>query len=144
MRFMIIRKADADTEAGKAPTRELAAAMMAYHAEMAKHLKILDGNGLHPTARGARVRFNNGKPLVLDGPFAETKELIAGYTLVEADSLEQVLEWAQRWPAECDGGDGLELEVRRVYEMADFGDVFDEQLTAQAGSMNLGGAKQPA
>jgi hypothetical protein len=69
--------------------------------------------------------------LVTDGPFAETKELIAGYTLVEADSLEQVLAWAKRWPAHCDGGDQLQLEVRRLYEIEDFGDAFTPELKAQ-------------
>lgn len=144
MRYMIIRKADADTEAGKAPDRELAATMIAYHEEMAKHLKVLDGNGLKPTSTGARVHFQGGKPLVIDGPFAETKELIAGYTLVEAESLEQVLEWAKKWPAECDGGDGLILEVRPVYDIEDFGDAFDDELKAKADGIGLGGARQPA
>lgn len=139
MRFMIIRKADPDTEAGKLPDRELAATMMRYHEEMARHLKVLDGAGLKPTSQGARVRWPGGKPAVVDGPFAETKELIAGYTLVEADSLEQVLEWAKRWPAECDGGDGLELEVRPLYELEDFGDVFDDELRARHDRIGLGG-----
>ena len=140
MRFMIIRKADADTEAGVQPSRELAETMMAYHEEMAKHLKILDGNGLQPSARGARLKWRDGKPLVVDGPFAETKELIAGYTLVEADSFEEVLEWAKRWPAECDGGDALELEIRRVWEMSDF-EAFDDDLKAQAARVGVGGAR---
>ncbi len=131
MRFMIIRKADPDTEAGVEPTEELAAAMMQYHEEMGRELKILGGDGLRPSRDGARVSFKAGKPLVTDGPFAETKELIAGYTLVEADSLEQVLAWAKRWPAHCDGGDQLQLEVRRLYEIEDFGDAFTPELKAQ-------------
>ncbi|MCR5880622.1 YciI family protein [Phenylobacterium sp. J367] len=139
MRFMIIRKADADTEAGMQPSRELAETMMAYHEEMGRHLKILDGNGLHPSATGVRLQWKGGKPITLDGPFAETKELLAGYTLVEADSLEQVMEWARRWPAECDGGDGLVLEIRRVYEMSDF-EVFDDELQAKAAAVGVGGA----
>jgi hypothetical protein len=91
MRFMIIRKGDAETEAGGKPTRELAEAMMAYHEEMGRELKILGGDGLKPTSAGAKVKFRKGKPLVTDGPFTETKEIIAGDTLVEADSLAQVL-----------------------------------------------------
>jgi hypothetical protein len=139
MRFMIIRKADAETEAGVMPTRELAADMMAYHEEMGRHLKVLGGDGLRPSSAGAKVRFNKGKRLVIDGPFTETKELIAGYTLVEADSLAEVLEWAQKWPC-SDGQGNVELEVRRLWDAADFGDAFDEELTAKAAGMNLGGA----
>jgi hypothetical protein len=131
MRFMIIRKADPDTEAGAAPTQELAAAMMQYHEEMGRALKILGGDGLRPTSEGARVSFKGGRPLVTDGPFAETKELIAGYTVVEADSFEEVVAWAKRWPAECDGGDTLQLEIRRLYEIEDFGEAFTPELKAQ-------------
>ena len=98
MRFMIIRKADAETEAGTLPSRELAEKMMAYHEEMGRDLKILGGDGLKPTSAGAKVRFRRNKPLVIDGPFTETKEIIAGYTLVEADSLAHVLAWAKLWP----------------------------------------------
>lgn len=131
MRFMIIRKGDAETEAGTMPTAELAQAMMDYHEEMGRHLKILGGDGLKPTSKGAKVRFNKGKPLIIDGPFTETKELIAGYTLVEADSLALVLEWAQRWP--CQDADGnVELEIRQLYEIEDFGDAFSPELRADA------------
>ncbi|ACG78293.1 conserved hypothetical protein [Phenylobacterium zucineum HLK1] len=123
MRFMLIRKADAATEAGVMPSRELAKAMMDYHEEMGRHLKILGGDGLHPSARGKRVSFRDGKPLVVDGPFAETKELVAGYTLVEADSWDQVLEWAKKWPCILEEAE-VTLEIRQVYELEDFGDVF--------------------
>ncbi|MBJ7411744.1 MAG: YciI family protein [Phenylobacterium sp.] len=123
MRFMIIRKSDADTEAGVMPTEAQARSMIDYHAEMAKHLKVLGGDGLHPSSRGARVKFTDGKPMVIDGPFAETKELIAGYTMVEADSLEEVLEWARRWPMDC-GEANVELEIRRVFELEELGDAF--------------------
>jgi len=131
MRFMIIRKGDAETEAGTMPSRELAEKMMAYHEEMGRHLKILGGDGLKPTSAGAKVRFRKKKPMVIDGPFTETKEIIAGYTLVEADSLAEVLEWAKRWP--CLDGDGnVELEIRQLYEIDDFGDAFSEELKAEA------------
>ena len=131
MRFMIIRKGDAETEAGKMPSRELAEEMMAYHEEMGRHLKILGGDGLKPTSAGAKVRFRQKKPMVIDGPFTETKEIIAGYTLVEADSLAEVLEWAGRWP--CLDGDGnVELEIRPLYEIDDFGDAFAGDLKAEA------------
>ena len=132
MRFMIIRKGDADTEAGVMPTAELARQMMDYHEEMGRHLNILGGDGLQPTSKGAKVKFNKGKPLVVDGPFTETKEIIAGYTLVEAESLEQVVAWAKRWP--CLDADGeVELEIRQVYEFEDLGDAFaDPDLRATA------------
>jgi hypothetical protein len=130
MRFMIIRKGDAETEAGTMPSRELAQAMMDYHEEMGRHLKILGGDGLHPTSRGAKVKFAKGMPKVVDGPFTETKEIVAGYTLVEADSLEQVLEWAKKWPP-LDAHGEVELEIRRVYEVEDFGDVFTGDLEDQ-------------
>lgn len=130
MRFMIIRKGDAETEAGTMPSVELAQAMMDYHEEMGRHLKILGGDGLHPTSKGAKVKFAKGQPKVLDGPFAETKELIAGYTLVEAASLAEVIEWARKWP--CQDADGnVELEIRQVYEASDFGDVFTGDLEDQ-------------
>ena len=131
MRFMIIRKGDAQTEAGEGATRELAAAMMQYHEEMGRALKILGGDGLQPTSKGAKVKFRKGKPLVTDGPFTETKEIVAGYTLVEAASLAEVLEWARRWPT-LDADGEVELEVRQLYEIEDFGDAFDDELKAQA------------
>src|SRR5689334_10369573 len=98
MRFMIIRKGDAETEAGVAPTAELAQAMMDYHEEMGRSLTILGGDGLQPTSKGARLKFRKGKPVVTDGPFAESKEVLAGYTLVEAESLAEVVAWAKKWP----------------------------------------------
>ena len=128
MRFMIIRKADADTEARKMPSRELAAAMMAYNEEMAKAGVLLGGDGLRPTADGFRVKFSDGRPTVIDGPFAEAKELVAGYTLIQVNSREEALEWARRWPVEDADGQAY-LEVRRLYELEDFGeDVFTPDL----------------
>ncbi|ODT87163.1 YciI family protein [Phenylobacterium sp. SCN 70-31] len=131
MRFMIIRKGDAETEAGAPPSRELAEAMMAHHEEMGRHLRILGGDGLKPTSAGAKVKFRKGKPFVTDGPFTETKEIVAGYTLVEADSLEAVLVWVRRWPA-LDANGEVELEVRPLYEIEDFGDAFSPELKADA------------
>ena len=128
MRFMIIRKADADTEARKAPSHELAAAMMAYNDEMAKAGILLGGDGLRPTADGFRVRFADGKPTVIDGPFTEAKELVAGYTLIQVNSREEAVEWARKWPAEDADGQAY-LEVRQLYEVEDFGDeVFTPEL----------------
>lgn len=127
MRFMIIRKGDAETEASAAPTRELAEAMVAYHEEMGRDLKILGGDGLKATSKGAKVKFRKGKPLVTDGPFTETKEIVAGFTLVEADSLAHVLDWVRRWP-QIDGHGEVEIEVRELYELEDFGDAFSPEL----------------
>ena len=127
MRFMIIRKADADTEARKMPSHELAAAMMAYNEEMARAGILLGGDGLRPTADGFRIKFADGKPTVIDGPFAEAKELVAGYTLIQVDSREEALEWVRRWPAEDADGQAY-LEVRQLYEVEDFGDVFSPEL----------------
>jgi hypothetical protein len=104
---------------------------MAYHEEMGRHLKILGGDGLKPTSAGAKVRFRKNKPLVIDGPFTETKEIIAGYTLVEAGSLAAVLEWAKLWPC-VDGNGDVELEIRQLYELDDFGDAFAGDLKAEA------------
>ena len=131
MRFMIIRKADADTEARKMPSHELAAAMMAYNEEMARAGILLGGDGLRPTADGFRVRFADGKPTVIDGPFAEAKELVAGYTLIQVNSREEALEWVRRWPVEDADGQAY-LEVRQLYEIDDFGEAFAGDLKADA------------
>jgi hypothetical protein len=125
MRFMIIRKADARTEAGELPSRELIAAMGAYNEELAKAGALRAGEGLQPSAKGARVRFSNGKPTVIDGPFAEAKELIAGFTMIEVGSRQEAIDWVKRWPKE--DGD-VELEIRQVFEADDFGEEFTPEL----------------
>jgi hypothetical protein len=119
MRFMIIRKADALTEAGALPTKRLIEAMGRYMDEMEKAGIALGGDGLHPSAKSARVKFAAGKSTVTDGPFAETKELIAGYGLIEVRSMAEAIEWARRWPA-IDGDADVELEIRPVFEASDF------------------------
>jgi len=111
MQFMILRKADAGTEAGEMPSPALLAAMGAYNQELAKAGMLLAGEGLQPSSKGARIRFSGGKPTVTDGPFTEAKELIAGFTMVEAASREEVIEWLKRWPLE-DGGGNTSLEIR--------------------------------
>jgi hypothetical protein len=120
MRFMIIRKADKDTEAGLMPSEELIAAMARYHEELANAGVLLGGDGLHPSARGARVKFSKGKPKVTDGPFTETKELIAGFSLIDVASKEEAIEWVKRWPP-LDGGGEVEIEIRQVYELSELG-----------------------
>ena len=121
MRFMIIRKADRETEAWTKPTKALVDAMMAYNEEMIRAGVMLGGDGLKPSDRGARIRFSKGKPKVTDGPFAEAKELVAGYTILQVASREEALAWATRWPVE-DGDGNVELELRELYEADDFGD----------------------
>ena len=130
MRFMIIRKADKETEAGALPTKQLLTDMLNYHQELANAGILLDGMGLHPTSKASRVKFSGGKPKVIDGPFAEAKELIAGFTLVQAKSREEVLEWVKRWPA-SDANGNAELEIRQVYEAEDFGPEFTPELQEQ-------------
>ncbi|CAJ0700535.1 YciI family protein [Ralstonia holmesii] len=123
MRFMILRLADKDTEAAVMPSEELLTAMGKYMEDLAKAGVLLGGEGLHPSSRGARVEFKNGKPTVIDGPFAEAKELIAGYTMLQVKSEEEALEWVKRWPA-LDAGGNVRLEIRRVFEAEDFGAEF--------------------
>ena len=130
MRFMIIRKADKDTEAGVMPSEALLAAMLDYNEQMVKAGVMVDGMGLHPSAKGKRITFSGGKPRVIDGPFAETKELIAGFSLIEVDSLEEAIDWVKRWPA-LDANGGVELELRQVFEAEDFGPAFTPALREQ-------------
>jgi hypothetical protein len=127
MRFMIIRKADRDTEAGVMPSEELLAAMGAYMEEMGKAGILLGGEGLQPSAKGVRVQFSKGKPTVIDGPFAETKELIAGYSLIQVKSREEAIDWARRWPAADANGEAV-LEIRQLFEAEDFGPEFTPEL----------------
>src|SRR5688572_25119891 len=120
MRFLIIRKADTSTEAGVAPTEELIAAMGRYNEEMVKAGVMLSGEGLQPSSKGARVKFSGGKPRVIDGPFAESKELVAGFSILQVDSKEEAIEWVKRWP-KIDGGGEVEIEIRQLFELEDFG-----------------------
>jgi hypothetical protein len=128
MRFMIIRKADKNTEAGVLPSQELLAAMMKYNEELVKAGVMLQGEGLQPSSKGARVKLAAGAPTVVDGPFTETKELIAGFTMIQVRSKEEAIEWVKRWPIE--DGD-VELEIRQVFEAEDFGEEFTPELRAQ-------------
>ena len=121
MRFMIIRKADPQTEAWAKPSQALLDAMMAYNEEMIRAGVMLGGDGLKPSSRGARIKFSRGKPKVTDGPFAESKELVAGFTIIQVDSRAEALRWVERWPVE-DGDGEVELELRELYEADDFGD----------------------
>jgi hypothetical protein len=129
MRFMVIRKADKETEAGALPTEELLSAMIKYNEEMVKAGVMLSGDGLQPTSKGAKIKFSRGKPTVIDGPFAESKELIAGFSIIQVKSRDEALEWVKRWPS-IDGHGEVELELRQLYEAEDFGEEFTPQMRA--------------
>jgi hypothetical protein len=121
MRYMIIVKATKDSEAGVMPPEKLIAEMQKYHEELAKAGVLLDASGLQASSKGWRVRYQGGKRTVVDGPFTESKELIAGYTIIQVKSREEALEWTRRFPnPTIDGGD-CEIEVRRFFELEDFG-----------------------
>lgn len=130
MRFMIIRKADAQTEASAMPSEALVTAMMAYNAEMIRAGVMLGGDGLKPSSSGARMIFKAGAPAIVDGPFAETKELIAGFTMIQVASREEALDWMRRWPTE-DADGHVELELRECYEADDFGDFATPEIQKQ-------------
>ncbi len=120
MRFMVIVKASKDSEAGKMPSEELLGAMAKFNEEMVKAGIMLDGAGLQPSAKGARIRFSGSKRSVVDGPFAETKELIAGYWIIQVKSKEEAIAWMMRCPnPHADDG---EIEIRQLFELEDFGE----------------------
>ncbi len=123
MRFMIIVKATKESEAEVVPNpdEELLVAMTEYHEELAKAGALLDGSGLHPSSRGWRIKYSGKKRTVVDGPFTETKELIAGYTIIQVKSPEEALEWTRRFPNPAGDGKEAEIEVRRLYELEEFG-----------------------
>jgi hypothetical protein len=120
MRFMILVKATKDSEAGAMPPESLFAEMGKYHEELQKAGMLLDASGLKPSVRGWRIRYDGQKRTVLDGPFVETKELVAGYTIIQARSREEALEWTKRFPNPSLDGIKAEIEVREFYELEDF------------------------
>jgi len=129
MRFMIIVKATEDSEAGKMPSVELLTAMGAFNEELVNAGVLLAGEGVHPSSRGARILYDGPKRTVIDGPFAETKELIAGFWLLQVKSKEEAIEWMKRCPNPFDTPS--EIEIRQVFEMEDFGEVATPELVAQ-------------
>jgi hypothetical protein len=120
MRFMIMVKGDKNTEAGKMPEEQLVAAMAAYHEELVKAGVLLDASGLKPTSKGWRIKYAGPKRTVIDGPFTESKELVAGYTIIQVKSREEALEWSKRFPNPFGEGAESEIEVRQLYELDDF------------------------
>jgi hypothetical protein len=130
MRFMVIVKATRNSEAGALPSKELLASMGKFNEELVKAGVMLAGEGLHPSAKGARVKFSGGKRTVVDGPFAETKELVAGFWLWQCKSRDEAIEWVKRCPDPMPGEES-EIEIRQVYEAEDFGAEFTPELRAQ-------------
>ena len=130
MRFMIIVKADKDSEAGVMPSTELLAEMGKYNEELVKAGVLLAGEGLQPSSKGARVKFSGSKRIVKDGPFAETKELIAGFWLIQVKSKEEAIEWVKRAPNPMPGTES-EIEIRQVFEADDFGAALTPELREQ-------------
>jgi hypothetical protein len=123
---MVIVKADKDSEAGVLPTRELLEQMGDYNQQLAEAGVLLAGEGLHPSSKGARVRFEGARRSVIDGPFAETKELIAGFWILQTKSLAETIEWVKKAPMP-----GGELEIRQVFELEDFGDAISPKVAEQ-------------
>jgi hypothetical protein len=130
MKVMVIVKATKNSEAGVMPSGQLLAAMGNYNEELVKAGIMLAGEGLHPSVKGKRIRFSGGARTVVDGPFTETKELIAGYWLWQVTSMEEAVEWARRCPDPMPGEDA-ELEIRPIFEAEDFGREFTPELRAQ-------------
>ena len=126
MRFMVLVKADKASEGGALPDEKMLAEMGKFNAELVKAGVMLAGEGLQPSSKGARVKFSKGKKIVIDGPFAETKELVAGFWLWQLRSREEAIEWLKRAPFE-----NTEVEIRQVFENEDFGEAFTPELRAQ-------------
>lgn len=129
MRFMIIVKATPESEAGKMPSEQLLTEMGKFNEELVKAGVMLAGEGLHPSSRGARVQFSGNKRTVVDGPFAETKELIAGFWLIQVKSMEEAIEWVKRCPNPMESDS--DIEIRQVFEADDFGPAFTPELREQ-------------
>jgi hypothetical protein len=145
MRVMVLIKANEQTEAGEMPSQELLEQMTAYNEELVKAGVMLGGDGLHPSSKGVRVEFAGSERKVIDGPFAETKELLAGYWVWQVKSLEEAIEWVKRIPNPT--GEQSVVEIRPVFEAEDFGDMLtpelrerEEQLEAQLRAQTEGGA----
>jgi hypothetical protein len=139
MRFMVMIKSDEPTENGVMPTEDELNAMGRYNEELVKAGVLLAGEGLHPSSKGARIRFTDGKPTVIDGPFAEAKELIAGFWLIDVKSKEEAIEWMKRIP--CTDGVEINVEIRQVFEADDFGDALSPELREREEALRISGKK---
>ena len=141
MRFMILIKADKNSEAGAMPSEKLLAEMGTFNEELVKAGIMLAGEGLHPSSKGARVKFSGAKRIVTDGPFAETKELIAGFWIWKCTSMQEAIDWVKRCPNPMPGEEP-EIEIRQVFEAEDFGAEFTPELRAQEDRLRGEIAKQ--
>ena len=139
MRFMLLLKADAQTEAGVLPDEKIVSEMMKYNEELIRAGVLLAGEGLQSSAKGARVYFTKGARTVVDGPFAETKELVAGFWMIQVKSKEEAIEWVKRCPSPHAGD--AQIEIRQVFESADFADAIPAELIAQEERMRARVAK---
>ena len=140
MRFMVMVKATKNSEAGLLPKEELLAEMGRFNEELVKAGVMLAGEGLHPSSKGARVKFSHGKRTVIDGPFAETKELVAGFWLWQCKSMDEAIEWVRRCPDPMPGEES-EIEIRQIFEAEDFGAEFTPELRAQEERLRAESAK---
>ena len=139
MQFVVLRKADAETEAGVMPSKQLIDDMTSYNERLVRSGKMKSGAGLTPSSRGARVSFSNGKPTVIDGPFAEAKELIAGFSIIEAASLAEVIELVKQWP-QSDGAGNVQIEIRPIVTAEDLG--FDDEQLERYAKLEAAAAQQ--
>ena len=142
MRVMVIIKANEQSEAGIMPSEKLLTDMGNFNEELVKAGVMLAGEGLHPSAKGKRVKFSGGKRIITDGPFAETKELIAGFWIWNVKSMDEAVEWVKRIPYEAGDPSEGEIEIRQVFEAADFGDEFTPEARAQEDRLREEIAKQ--
>jgi hypothetical protein len=146
MRVIVIIKANKDSEAGVLPDEKLLTEMGKYNEELVKAGVMLAGEGLHPSSKGKRVKFSGDKRIVTDGPFAETKELIAGFWLWRVKSMDEAVEWVKRMPGDCGNSTGpqeSEIEIRQVFEAEDFGSEFTPELREQEERLRAQIEKQP-
>ena len=141
MRFMVMVKANKSSEAGVLPDEKLLAAMGKYNEQLAKAGVLLAGEGLQPSSKGARVRFSGEKRTVIDGPFSETKELVAGFWLIQVKSKEEAIEWVKRCPHPFPGTES-EIEIRQVFEADDFGPALTPELREQEERLRRQAAKR--
>lgn len=144
MQFMIIVPADASTEAGQMPTEHELSDMTAYNEQLLAAGVLVAGEGLHPASKGARISWDDGEPRIVDGPFAESKELIAGFTIIDVSSKEEALEWVKKWPASCAPRSGQALELRQVFAAEDFGDELTPELKEREAKMREQAARTAA
>ena len=144
MRFMIIVPGGPETESAVVGTEEQFADMQAYQEEMLRAGVHVDGQGLHPTSRGALISWDNGEWVVTDGPFAETKEIIAGFSIIEVSSREEAIEWVKRWPRSAAPGPGEALELRQIYSAEDFDALLTPELRRRENALREAAARQAA